>query len=103
LETALAAVLTHLVEPGVLSLMRAIEAMTSGPARILGAADHGGSLEPGRPANLVLFDPQADWTVEAPFASKARNSAFLGERLKGRIRFTMLRGAFTVADGKPTR
>jgi dihydroorotase len=102
LETALAAVLTHLVEPGVLSLMRAIEAMTSGPARILGAADHGGSLEPGRPANLVLFDPQADWTVEAPFASKARNSAFLGERLKGRIRFTMLRGAFTVADGKPT-
>ena len=103
LETALAAVLTHLVEPGVLSLMRAIEATTSGPARLLGAADHGGSLEPGRPANLVLFDPQADWTVEAPFASKARNSAFLGERLKGRIRFTMLRGAFTVADGKPTR
>ncbi len=103
LETALAAVLTHLVEPGVLSLMRAIEAMTSGPARILGVADHGGSLEPGRPANLVLFDPQTDWTVEAPFASKARNSAFLGERLKGRVRFTMLRGAFTVADGKPTR
>jgi dihydroorotase len=103
LETALAAVLTHLVEPGVLPLMRAIEAMTSAPARILGAADHGGPLEPGRPANLVVFDPQAEWTVEAPFASKARNSAFLGDRLRGRVRYTMLRGAFTVADGKPTR
>ena len=95
--------LTHLVEPGVLPLMRAIEVMTSAPARILGATDHGGPIEPGRPANLVVFDPAAEWTVEAPFASKARNSAFLGERLRGRVRFTMLRGAFTVSDGKPTR
>jgi len=103
LETALAVILTHLVEPGVLPLMRAIEAMTSAPARILGAVDHGGPLEPGRPANLAVFDPSAAWTVEPPFASKARNSAFLGERLRGRVRFTMLRGVFTVADGKPTR
>ncbi len=103
LETALAVVLTHLVEPGVVSLMRAIEALTSAPARILGAADHGGPLEHGRPANLVVFDPAGEWTVEAPFASKARNSAFLGERLRGRVRFTMLRGTFTVANGKPTR
>ena len=103
LETALAVVLTHLVEPGVLPLMRAIEALTSSPARILGAADHGGPLEPGGPANLVVFDPAAEWTVEPPFASKARNSAFLGQRLRGRVRFTMLRGSFTVADGKPTR
>jgi len=103
LETALAVVLTHLVEPGALPLMRAIESLTSAPARILGAAEHGGPLEPGRPANLVIFDPAAEWTVEAPFVSKARNSAFLGERLRGRVRFTMLRGAFTLADGKPTR
>jgi dihydroorotase len=103
LETALAVVLTHLVEPGLLPLMRAIEALTSGPARILGAPDHGGPLEPGRAANLVVFDPAAEWAVEAPFVSKARNSAFLGERLRGRVRFTMLRGALTVADGKPTR
>jgi dihydroorotase len=103
LETALAVVLTHLVEPGALPLARAIEALTSAPARILGAADHGGPLEPGRPANLVVFDPAAEWTVEPPFASKARNTAFLGQRLRGRVRFTMLRGSFTVADGKPTR
>jgi dihydroorotase len=103
LETALAVVLTFLVEPGALPLTRAIEALTSAPARILGAADHGGPLEPGRPANLVVFDPAAEWTVEPPFASKARNTAFLGQRLRGRVRFTMLRGSFTVADGKPTR
>ena len=103
LETALAAVLTHLVEPGIIDLPRAIEALSTAPARILGASDHGGPLEPGRPANLVVFDPDEAWTVEPPFVSKARNSAFTGERLRGRVRYTMLRGTLTVAEGKPTR
>ena len=103
LETALAVVLTELVHPGAITLTRAIEALSVIPARILGAADHGGALEPGRPANLVLFDPDETWTVEPPFVSKARNSAFTGRELTGRVRATMLRGTFTVADGKPTR
>jgi dihydroorotase len=103
LETALAAVLTHLVEPGIMSLARAIEAMSIAPARILGATSHGSPIEPGRPANLTVFDPGERWVVEAPFASKARNSAFLGSALTGRVRHTVLRGALTVLDGKATR
>jgi dihydroorotase len=103
LETALAAVLTHLVEPGVLGLSRAIEAMSTAPARLLGAADHGGPIEPGRPANLVVFDPDAEWVVEAPFASRSRNSAFAGRRLRGRVVHTVCRGALVVADGKAQR
>lgn len=103
LETALAAVLTHLVEPGILSLARAIEVMSSVPAAILGATDHGGPIEPGRPANLVIFDPAAEWVVEPPFASKSRNSAFTGRTLRGAVVHTMLRGELTVTDGKPTR
>jgi dihydroorotase len=103
LETALAAVLTYLVTPGLLTLPRAIEALSSAPARILGATGHGGSIEAGQPANLMVFDPAERWRVETPFASKARNAAFLGHELTGRVRFTMLRGRLTVADGKPTR
>jgi len=103
LETALAAVLTHLVEPGELTLSRAIEALSTTPARILGTGDHGGPIEPGRPANLVVFDPSAEWAVEPPFASKSRNSAFLGRRLRGRVVHTMLRGELVVADGKAQR
>jgi dihydroorotase len=103
LETALAAVLTHLVAPGHLSLSAALAAMSTTPARILGAADHGGPLAPGAPANLVAFAPDETWVVEPPFVSKARNSAFTGERLTGRVRYTMLRGELTVAEGKPTR
>ena len=103
LETALPAVIAEVVAPGHVSLARAIEAMSTAPGRILGAPDHGGPLEPGRPANLVVFDPDAERVVEAPFASKARNSAFLGRRVRGSVVYTVLRGAVVVADGKPTR
>ena len=94
---------THLVDPGVVSIHRVLESMSAAPARILGAAGHGGPIEQGRPANLVVFDPAADWLVEPPFASKSRNSAFLGSRLTGRVLYTMLRGELTVAEGKATR
>jgi len=103
LETALAAIITYLVAPGLLSLSSAIEAMSVRPARILGAGEHGGPLEPGRPANLVVFDPSAEWMVEPPFVSRSRNSAFLGTTLQGRVMYTALRGELVVADGKPQR
>jgi dihydroorotase len=103
LETALAAILTHLVEPETLSLSRAIEAMSTAPARILGASAHGGPIQAGGSANIVLFDPAAEWTVEAPFTSKSRNSMFLGQRLRGRVVHTILHGELVVADGKAHR
>jgi dihydroorotase len=57
---------------------------------------------PGRPANLVVFDPAAVWTVgERPFHSLARNSAFAGRSLRGRVIHTVRRGAFTYRDGEP--
>lgn len=103
LETALAALLTHLVEPGSMSLGRAIEVLSTAPARLIGAADHGGPIEPGRPANLVVFDPSAEWVVEPPFASKSRNSAFRGKTLRGKVVHTMYQGELVVADGKAQR
>ncbi len=103
LETALAVVLTELVEPGILSLARAVEALSTSPARILGAGAHGGPIAPGRPATLVVFDPAAAWLVEPPFASKSRNSMFSGRTLRGRVVHTVLHGDLVVADGKAQR
>ncbi|MGH2691948.1 MAG: dihydroorotase [Actinomycetota bacterium] len=101
LETALAACLTYRTEADLGTL---IERMSTAPARLLGLDEHGGPVTPGRPANLVLFDPQAEWLVgERPFASKGRNSAFLGRTLKGRVLHTLLRGDFIVRDGEPVR
>ena len=104
LETALAVVLTELVEPGVVDLLTAVERLSSAPARILGLEEHGGPVAPGRPANLVVFDPASRWTVgDRPFRSMARNSAFAGRKVRGRVVHTMLRGEFTVKEGQPTR
>jgi dihydroorotase len=104
LETALSVVLTELVDAGMIDLPTAIRRMSTTPAHILRLSGHGGPIQPGRPANLVVFDPSAEWTVgERPFASMSRNSAFLGRALKGRALFTLLDGTFTVRDGEPTR
>jgi dihydroorotase len=103
LETALAVVLTDLVAPGLLTLSRALETLSCAPARLLGARDHGGPIEAGRPANLVLFDPEERWTVEPPFVSRSRNSAFIGRELVGRVRYTARHGALMVSEGKATR
>jgi dihydroorotase len=102
LETALAAVLTAVgPEP---DLRLVVERMASAPARILGLEEHGGPIAPGRPANLVAFDPAAEWTVgDRPWASRGRNSAFLGRKLRGRVVHTMLRGDLVVRDGAATR
>jgi dihydroorotase len=58
----------------------------------------------GAPANLAVFDPAATWTVDrAGLASRARNTPFHGRRLGGRVVHTLLRGAFTVRDGRANR
>jgi dihydroorotase len=104
LETALAVVLTELVETGILGLPAAVARLSTTPTWILRLAGHGGPIEQGREANLVAFDPSAEWTVgQRPFASKGRNSAFLGRRLRGRVVHTLFRGEPVVRDGEPTR
>ncbi|HEX2373059.1 MAG TPA: dihydroorotase [Actinomycetota bacterium] len=90
--------------PGYLDLPTAIERLTSGPARCRRIPGHGGPVAPGAPANLAVFDPAAGWTVDrAKLASRARNTPFHGRALRGRVVHTLLRGAFTVRDGRATR
>ncbi|HEV3504264.1 MAG TPA: hypothetical protein VG637_03165, partial [Actinomycetes bacterium] len=70
----------------------------------LGLADHGKPILPGRPANLCVIDPRAQWVVRPDFlASRSRNTPFHGRELRGRVVHTLLRGAFTVRDGRAQR
>jgi dihydroorotase len=91
LETTLALCLDRLVRPGVIGLPRLIELLSTGPARALGLP--GGSLQPGSPADVTLFDPEGDVTVEAArFLSRSRNTPFEGWRLRGRPAATVVGG-----------
>jgi dihydroorotase len=72
------------VHAGDVTLMRALELLTSGPARLLGL--EAGRLAPGAPADLVLFHPDRGWKVEAgKLPGKAQNSPFDGRALEGRV------------------
>jgi dihydroorotase len=91
LETAFAALNTHLVEPGLLPLATLLERMSAGPARAYGLAPP--RITVGAPANLVLLDTATTWRVgETPFRSRSRNSWLLGETLQGTVRLTVAAG-----------
>ncbi|MBN2311705.1 MAG: amidohydrolase family protein, partial [Candidatus Hydrogenedentes bacterium] len=53
-----------------------------------------GRLEEGGPADIAVFDPNAEWVVDpALFASKGRNTPFAGMTLRGIVRATLCDGA----------
>ena len=90
LETSLSLGLTYLVHAGELSLMELLEKMTYNPAKLYHF--EAGYLEVGGPADIVIFDPDADRLVSDHFASKAANSPFVGESLKGQVTYTICQG-----------
>jgi len=102
LETALGLVFTELVLPGLISLPVMIERMSTAPARGFGLP--GGSLAPGSPADVVAFDPEAEWVVTpAEFLSKSRNTPFAGRRLRGRVLLTFVGGDLVWDRSPPGR
>ena len=100
LETALALTVTELVHTGRITLSRAIELLSTTPARLLGLEGQG-ALEVGGVANLCVFDPAAEWTVDpAAFSSKSRNTPFAGRAVKGKVLHAFFIGRQTVRDGE---
>jgi dihydroorotase len=100
LETALSIVYST----GLLDWDGIAARMSRIPARIAGLDEHGQDPAPGVPANLVLVDPAASWTVDPGLlASRSRNTPYAGMRLPLRVVATFLRGSPTVLDGKAIR
>jgi dihydroorotase len=91
LETAFAALHTHLVDPGLLPLQTLLERMSAGPAKAYGLEPP--RIAPGAPANLVLLDTRRTWRVdEGGFRSRSANSWLLGQTLRGQVRLTVAAG-----------
>ena len=91
LETALGSVMS-LVHAGQIGLPLMVEKLTSAPAAFLARTDIG-SLRPGANADITIFDPDAEWTVDAEaFVSKGKNSPLHGQTLKGKVVMTVVGG-----------
>lgn len=94
IETAIGLVLAA-VDAGRLPLARAIAALTTGPAAVLGErfGRPAPGLVEGAPADLVVLDRSATWTVApATLASRGRNSPLLGRELPGPVLLTVAGG-----------
>jgi dihydroorotase len=95
-ETAFPALYTELVLDGRISLSRLVESMSCAPGRWISG---GGSLRVGSLADLTLVDLSEEWTVDREIlVSRSSNSPYLGRRLTGRIKGTMVGGEL-VHDG----
>ena len=91
-ETAAALTYSELVETGILTPMQMAEYMSYNPAQIIHSRK--GTLSVGAVADVVIFDPEAEYHIDAEtFRSKGKNTPFHGRKVKGQVKTT-------IADGK---
>lgn len=96
LETLLPLML-ELVDEGLFDLGKGLAALTVGPARAMGLAN--GCLNPGVPADICLFDPDAIWHVhEGSWRSRGQNTLYWNLTLKGRVKQCLLSGRSVFRD-----
>ena len=96
LETTFSILVTHLVNPGHMTLPRALALITHRPAAVIGIP--AGTLDVGAPADLALFDPAERWTVaQSELHSKSKNSPFIGKTLSGKVKHPIVDGDVVTA------
>ena len=97
LETSLALTLTALYHTGKMEIPAIIRRMTTNPADILHLPK--GRMSLGVDADLVIFDPDEEWTIDPEqFASKGRNTPFAGATVKGKVKYTIVKGKVVYQD-----
>ncbi|HWJ12298.1 MAG TPA: dihydroorotase [Gemmatimonadaceae bacterium] len=98
LETALAVNITWLVASGIIDVGTLVDKMSCAPAKVFHLP--GGSLRRGSPADVTVFAPDEEWTVDPKrFRSKGRNTPYTGKTLRGRVRATIVAGRVAHRDG----
>ncbi len=96
LETALPLSM-EMVAEGIISLPRMIDMLTACPAKIFKLDK--GNLAEGKDADVTIFDPEAEYSIDiASFKSKSKNSPFDGRKVKGRVRYTIVKGKILFAE-----
>jgi len=91
LQTELAVSITQLINGQILTWPELVKKLCLNPSLILKIAK--GTLGTGRDADIAIIDPQKEWTVNKEnLLSKSKNSAFLGEKLKGAVEYTICLG-----------
>ena len=90
-ETALSATITNLIDKGYISYLDLVKLTSYNPARILGLDR--GKIEIGKVADITIFDPNKEFIYEEKdIVSKSKNTPFIGKKLKGEVKYTIVDG-----------
>ncbi len=99
LETSLGLGIKCLVKEGILTMSQLIEKMSYNPSKVLGIAK--GTLGIGQSADIVIFDPEAEWVVDKDkLHSKSKNMPFDGFTLYGKPQFVLVGGEVIINNGE---
>lgn len=97
LETSLAVTLTQLYHTGKITLTKLIELMSVNPRKVLSMEES--SLSVGQKANITIIDTDKKWTViPEKLKSKSKNTVFKGEKLTGKVAYTISNGKIIYND-----
>ena len=85
---------------GIVDLRRIPLLMARNPARLFKLWPWKGEIAPGSSGDLVVVDPRAEHVIrEEDLYYKHKTTPFIGWRLKGRVKYTILRGNIVARDG----
>jgi len=100
LEERLAVLYSEGVAKGRISLERFVQCVAANPAKLFGIYPQKGTLAPGSDADIVILDPQAEFTLHAEtLHGPSDYSLYDGMRLKGRVETVFLRGEKVAENG----
>ena len=90
-ETALSAEIMNLVDSGEMSYLDLVKVTSYNPAQLLNIDR--GTIEVGKVADITIFDPNEEYVyTEDMIVSKSKNSPFIGKKLKGKVKYTIVGG-----------
>jgi dihydroorotase len=95
LETALALGITNLTSKNEITIDRLIECMSLNPAKMYGL--NAGTLSMGSDADIVIFNPNETY-IPKDYVSKSSNTPFTGMELKGKVKYTIVKGKVVYAE-----
>ena len=96
-ETALAATITNLVDKNEITLLDMCKLMSYNPAKLL-KIDRG-DISEGKIADITIFDKDQEYIYpKEDIVSKSKHTPFIGEKIKGRVKYTIVSGNVVYED-----
>lgn len=98
-ETALSAEIMNLVDSGEIDYLTLVKLTSYNPSKLLKIHDKAGSIEPGKIADITIFDPNEEYIyTKEMIVSKSKNSPFIGKKMKGKVKYTIVNGTIVYKD-----